>query len=456
MSGIAQMFRHLRHEVAGSDREIAADGVNATLLSYLRKTGIKIFPQDASFIKDFRPDIVVYSSAIEKDNPDFKAAMNIKMIHRSEALRMLIENSPEMLSVAVTGTSGKTTVSAWIADTLDFLNYDPTALIGGKSAKFAKNAAPGNFRPGHGRFLIIEADESDKSILNYSPDYAVILNTGPDHYPVEEQNEVFAKFAKSAKKGVVCSEELLPMISKNTDMPIRYFGTRKNTKIKSADSVILLDYITAKKNKSRIAKAIVDANGVKLTVKLPLPGKHNALNACAVMATLSAIGINAEYKNAIESFSGIERRFNILGKTSAGAIVIDDYAHNPDKIKSSISTAKELSNGRLFFVFQPHGYGPLGFMQDKLGEAVKESLDKNDIFIFLPVFYAGGTSSFKPSSEEVVANFANSGIQNCEFRKSREELEELLKSAGDGDIIVVAGARDESLSLWAKKIRETI
>ncbi|HPN83942.1 MAG TPA: Mur ligase family protein [Victivallales bacterium] len=451
MSGIAQAFRSMGYDVAGSDREISEDGVNSDLLSYLHGIGIEIFPQNGTFIKKFHPDFIVYSTAIEENNPDFKCSQGVKRIHRSEALRMIIENSSEKISIAVTGVSGKTTVSAWIADALETLSSDPSAIIGGKSAKFAKNKAPGNFRAGKGRFLVIEADESDKSILNYAPDYAVILNTGPDHYPVQEQNEVFAKFARSAKKGLICSTELSKLISGNSKVPVACFGEIKNRK--SGNRLFMLrEYLTPKSTKSHNAEAVLEEDGKEIRLELPVPGIHNAINACAVLTTLSAIGLKGDNINAVQSFGGVARRFNILGRTSNGALVVDDYAHNPDKISSCILGAKELSDGKVFFIFQPHGYGPLGFMREPLEASLKKSLGKDDTFIMLPVFYAGGTSSFKPRSEEVIAGFSRNGIKNCEFRNSRRDAELLISKAGKNDVIVISGARDESLSTWAKNL----
>ncbi len=449
MSGLAQAFHSLGHEVSGSDREISPDGVNAGLISFFVKTGIRIFPQDGSFAERFRPDMIVYSTAIENDNPDFRASEGTMKIHRSEALRMLLEAHPDKLSIAVTGTSGKTTVSAWTADALCALGLDPAALIGGKAVKFACGGAPGNFRSGAGRFIVVEADESDKSILNYAPDFAVILNTGPDHYPVEEQNKVFAKFAESARKAVVCAAELLPRVASAVKRPVFSFGEGSSSA--SEKQFSLLDYSSPLSSGGRAFAKIATKDKI-FDVQLPVPGHHNAINASTVMATLRAIGATGDHVRAIGAFSGVERRFRICGRTAAGALVIDDYAHNPDKIASCIRTAKELAAGRTFFVFQPHGYGPLGFMQDKLRDAVRDNLSGEDRFILLPVFYAGGTTSFKPRSEDVAANFANAGIRNCEFRSSRDDAEELLSSTRDGDVIVVAGARDESLSQWARRL----
>lgn len=173
-----------------------------------------------------------------------------------------------------------------------------------------------------------------------------------------------------------------------------------------------------------------------------------------MLAVLSALCTAEDVSYVIEKFEGVERRFMICGKGFGGALIVDDYAHNPDKIGACIKTAQEIAqNGRVIFIFQSHGYGPLGFMKDVLKQVLQRTLRVDDRFVFLPVFYVGGTTSFKPSSEEVVADYRESGLENCEFRRSRAEVEDFLRGlCKDGDVVVIAGARDGTLSKWAKSI----
>jgi UDP-N-acetylmuramate--alanine ligase len=457
MSGIAQAFRWLGHNAAGSDRQSDPRGINSGLINYFNKKGIKIFPQDGSFRESFHPEIIVYSSAVEKDNPDFAAAGNTRKIHRSEALALLLKELPNKTSIAVTGCSGKTTVSCWIAEALENLACDPVAVIGGKSIAFSKDGAPGNFRDGGGDFFVFEADESDKSLLNYSPDYVVILNTGTDHYPEDEQNEVFAKFAGMAKKAVITSSEIYEKISTQLPAKTHFVIFDDDTKRerhsdgKTADFRVTA-YSMPKENKDGRAKVVIQTTKREIRISLPFPGFHNAMNSAAVLAALSALEIEGDIPSAIENFSGVHRRFQFLGNTKSNCPVFDDYAHNPDKISSCIVTAKEISNGRLFFVFQPHGYGPLGFMKEKLAENLKKVLHKNDVFIFLPVYYAGGTSSFSPKSEEAADEYRRRKIGNCIHCPDRSEAEKILSSANSKDCIIIAGARDESLAQWANTL----
>ena len=203
MSGLAAAFRDLGYRISGSDRG-ADNPENAHIISPLREIGITIYPQDGSYITGGVPDALVYSTAIEEDNPDFVAGKSIKRLHRSEMLKELIRLSGEkQLSIAVTGSCGKSTVTAYLAEALLNLDADPRSLNGAVSKRFASADCVGNYRGGNGKYFVFEADESDKSLLNYSADYAVILNIGTDHYSKEELADVFGRFLANTRRGAV-------------------------------------------------------------------------------------------------------------------------------------------------------------------------------------------------------------------------------------------------------------
>ena len=193
-------------------------------------------------------------------------------------------------------------------------------------------------------------------------------------------------------------------------------------------------------------------------VHLPVPGLHNAANAAAVLAGLSLLGFDPEaVLPAIERFSGVWRRFDFAGRTRGGAAVYDDYAHNVEKICSCIEAAHEVCTGRTVFLFQPHGYGPFGFMRPELLPALEKVLKKDDVFAFLPVYYAGGTTSFRPKAEEVAAEYdAHHPGGRYRFFATRAEAADFLRALGASDTAVVMGARDNSLSDWAKELAGTI
>ena len=435
MSALAQLFAAHGCEVSGSDRG-AEQRENQAIIAPLEAQGIKIFPQDGSFIKSIKPDCLVYSTAIEDDNPDFLAAPDIPRIHRAAALAAAINVNDDKISIAVTGSCGKTTVTAWLAEALYNLGADPDCLNGGLVNSFRAPDCAGNYRHGKGKYFVFEADESDKSLLVYRADYALILNMGTDHYPKEELVDVFAAFAANAGKGVILEQEVFNLIKdrlpRNLDIVV--FGPDvKNYKIVEGRA------------QSNIGNMLID---------LPICGEHNAFNAAAVMAVLSVLGYDKNAaKAAVEKFNGVWRRFDYAGRNAAGAAVYDDYAHNPEKIASCIRAAQEICSGKVIAVFQPHGFGPLGFMRDAMFGELEKALRDEDEFILLPPFYAGGTSSFRPTSQEVIMAWQRDGNKKYLCYASRSELAEYLQAtAQNDDIILVMGARDNSLSDYAKSL----
>jgi UDP-N-acetylmuramate--alanine ligase len=321
-------------------------------------------------------------------------------------------------------------------------------LSGGLVNNFASADFAGNFRHGNGKFFIYEADESDKSLLAFNPDYSLILNIGNDHYPIEELTDVFSKFIRSTSKGTVLEESVAEHVGNIDGGKIKYsvFGSSLKCDWQ------LLSY----KTEDKVPTAIIENKfgGEKIKLALPSPGMHMAMNAVSVLATLDILGLySPDCHKHISSFGGVWRRFNIKGKLSSGALVIDDYAHNPEKISSCIRTAKEITAGRIFAVFQPHGFGPLKFMKDNLFKELEKIISKEDKFIFLPVFYAGGTTSFSPTSEEVVSEFDPKAEGSFLFFKTRDHLEKYLKTETCADdTVAVMGARDNSLSTWTEEI----
>ncbi|MDD5727891.1 MAG: Mur ligase domain-containing protein [Victivallales bacterium] len=432
MSALAQLFAAAGCELTGSDRG-AGQSENQAIIAPLREQGIKIYPQDGSFIRFSKPDFLIYSTAIEDDNPDFLAAPEIPRLHRAEALAAALSLNPEKISVAVSGSCGKTTVTAWLAEALSHLDADPLCLNGGLVNAFRSPRCAGNYRHGKGKYFVFEADESDKSLLSYQADYALILNTGTDHYSREELAEVFAAFAAGARKGVILGRKVYDLIRER--LP-------ETVKVRIFDSAV---------ENYRIENGTAFAEIDGQTVKLPFPGRHNALNAAAVLAVLAVLGYApGSVQVAVENFHGVWRRFDYAGRTAAGAAVYDDYAHNPEKIVSCIRAAHEISGGKVFAVFQPHGFGPFGFMREALLTELEKTLRDPDEFILLPPYYAGGTSSFKPTSEEVTASYRKQGTKNYLYFPERSALTGYLQEhAGKDDVILIMGARDNSLSAYA-------
>ena len=441
MSGLAQLLRALGCRVSGSDRDMSSPE-NLRLFGLLEQQGITIFPQDGSFARAVRPDCVVYSTAVEEGNPDFAAIPDVPRIHRAAALERAIGlYAADGVTVAVSGSAGKTSVTSYLAEMLNLAGIDAGCLDGGMVRAFAAGVFPGNFHPGR-RYFVFEADESDKSLLDYSVDYAIILNIGCDHYDEKELARVFGEFLRRVRKGVVLSDRVFAALSGMipSGLTVRTLSEQRSPEQGSADY-----YVSAYGLSSGRAFAAVN-NGA--TFELPQPGVHTALNMTAVAAMLEMVGMDWNKLALLTGrVRGAARRFEFVGRCG-GAAVYDDYAHNPQKLGCCLTTAQSLTpGGRVFMVWQPHGYRPLGFMSAELGAMLRETLRPQDVFMLLEPFYAGGSSSFSPHSADVAAGW---GIANVIAPADRKAVESYVSSRlAAGDILLICGARDNSLPRWA-------
>lgn len=482
MSGLSAMYKAQGYEVSGSDRG-ADKPENQRILAPLKAQGIRIYPQDGSFYAAEKSDMVVYSSAIEADNADFKVLPDtVRRLHRAEALQKIILESSFKNTVAVSGSCGKSSVTAYLAETLLNCNIDVDCLNGAIIKRFQAADNVGNFRKGDGSVFVFEADESDKSLVHYTPDYAVVLNMGTDHYSREELAEVFGTFVNNAQKGAVVArsvyKEILPYLEFPQKVTVFEDGDAHEGLYLSSYEV--KDVIIASGNdyRSKLGdEAILKACGIihdeaihsrelhvtfsdKFELVMPVWGKHNALNALAIFAMLQRLGVkNEEILRGLENFSGVFRRFDFAGITREGAYVFDDYAHNPEKLISCLKSAEERTSNNIYMVFQPHGYGPLGFMRDELGLQLDENLKSSEFFLMTEPFYAGGTSSFKPTAKEVIEKW-QSELKKKEhfiYVSSREELTAFFhKTLQVGDVVLICGARDNSLAEYAKSLTENM
>ena len=495
MSGLAAMCRDHGIRVTGSDRD-AGRPENARIIDALRNQKIDIYPQDGSYITAGHPDALVYSTAIEESNPDLIAGEGIPRLHRAELLERMIEKCGFAHSVAVTGSCGKSTVTAYLAEALTNLGADPYCLNGALSKRFHTGRFAGNYRPGEKDYFVFEADESDRSLLRYSPDYAIVLNLGTDHYDREELVRVFAKFLRQVKKGAVLERDVYEAVRHNlpAHLDIRVFdakerrdshyavtdyrkvnraeaiythgrraelapsGDRAVDDLYGANNALSIYGIRSEDFRIESTEFLAEFTGGKRLV-LPQPGFHTALNALAVYALLNMLGIapDGELLEALERFDGVWRRNDCAGMTVKGAVVYDDYAHNPEKILSCLKAMREIAPGNLYAVFQPHGYKPFGFMRDQLFAYLDEFLTRKDRFILLEPFYAGGTSSFSPTAEEVATEWKSRSAASERFMvfPDRDTLADFLALKPEADdIIVIMGARDNSLSDYAKSLTE--
>jgi UDP-N-acetylmuramate--alanine ligase len=445
MSGLAHMLQTAGCIISGSDRGINQPE-NDPIFSPLRTLSMKLFAQDGSYYKAFKPDYIIYSTAIEADNQDFTVAPNIPRVHRSAALATAMQLPDTGKMIAISGSCGKTTVTAWLAETLCRSGADPSFLTGGLVNRFRASNAPGNYYHGTDEYFIFEADESDKSLLAYEPEYALLLNIGTDHYEKDELVRVFSEFARRIKHGLVVEKSVYKMLEPGcTDhLEIKTFSTTD----RDCDW-FLSDY------KSSPAGIHITIND-NLSLALPAPGIHNAANALAMIAMFDILNKPLEQLlPEIAEFSGVWRRSDYAGLLASGAKVYDDYAHNVEKIVAGFSALRETISGKLIIIFQPHGFGPLGFMRDELLKALEINLHENDLFAMLPPYYAGGTSSFKPTAQEVIDEFNSLGKKTYRCFANRIEAEKYLNEyATANDAVIIMGARDNSLSTWAAELAE--
>lgn len=449
MSGLAQLLVACGLDVSGSDRAIN-QYENKRIFDALRAQNISLFEQDGSYANSGPIDAIIYSTAIEDDNADFLVAPNAKRLHRAEALSLALTHYNANKRIAVCGSAGKTTVSAWLGGTFTALGLEPSILCGGILNRFISNNNVGNFVKGKGDYFIFEADESDKSVTQFHVEYTTLLNVGTDHYSKEELLEVFAQVLQQTKMGAVIDYTVFKQMPENCypHLKVATFSAQDN----QADFYILKQNL----NDHIFTHLIQTPNG-EMMLTLPLCGEHNILNALSILAMSHLCGYSLEQTaKALQNFKGVWRRFDYAGKHPSGAKVYDDYAHNIEKITSVVSMARLLlkPKSKLIICFQPHGFGPLKFMREPMKEILPQWLKGNALYLLLPVYYAGGTSSFTPTSQEVAEELKNNYPNQKIFAPAdRTEAEKIMTQyAQKDDVILVLGARDNSLSFWAKAL----
>ena len=432
MSGLAQFLRWQGYEVAGSDRGLN-EPARARLYEQLRDQGIQLYPQDGSGPKDFQPDGFVVSTAIESDNADLAAAPQVPVFHRAFALARACERQHAQL-IGVAGSCGKTSVTGWIASALKTLGHRIVMIDGGYTQDFESKDFPGNFFAEESpEFIVAEIDESDRSIREFSPDYAVVLNVGHDHLEMDELREVFRAFLARAKRGAVYP---------------------------AAEPSLMPKGIPAAIFHEEAPGYAVDAHGIHFEVAPNAivhscqAGQHSAWNGQAVYQLLRQVLPEVppvELAEAMGAFRGVRQRFEIMSNSNSPVAVINDFAHNPEKLSAAISAARERYGSPLAMVWQPHGFKALGDQREALLEALEKVLRPDDLFLMLPVYYAGGTTSGKPTSAEVCEQYAVAGLP-VEFVGTRKEVEARFCAFMPAKAWLVLGARDASLRTWTQEL----
>jgi UDP-N-acetylmuramate--alanine ligase len=420
MSALAQMLLARGAQVLGTDR-LCDQGTQTPTLSKLKSAGVEMRPQDGGALTKDVAALVV-STAVEDDNPDVIAAasLGIPIRHRSEVLSAAIAGQR---CIAVGGTSGKSTITGMLGWIFEQCGLDPTVINGAPLVDWARPDRVGNFRAGASDIAIIEADESDRSLLRFQPEFSTISNISRDHFELDETVAIFRRFAELTSRETI----LGPGVD-----PEQFTGRTFQARGIFDDAAGRFIY-----------------HGTEF--KSPLPGRHNLENALVAAALCEHFGIALEtLRDALQSFGGIERRFQIVGSFK-GARVVDDYAHNPAKIAAAWRTAAA-PDGRVIAVWRPHGFGPLHAMRSELTDTFRRLCRAEDILFILPVYYAGGTTSRKIDSEEFVRGLVEARISAkylTDYQKLHAELESL---ATPGDTILLMGARDPQISEFARML----
>ena len=440
MSALAQVLALSGVEVQGSDRnfDLGRDEVNRKALE---SVGIRIVPQDGSAITEDL-DFVCASTAVEDTIADVRVAKakNVPIKTRPELLAEIFHSYK--YGIAVGGTSGKTTTTAMIGYILDKAGKKPCMINGGLLIDYEKQAGIPNIIFNKGDICVAEADESNGSIDLYNPSVAVITNISADHKSLEELVELFQALANRTKKAVVINYdyELCRQIKAEN---LLSFSLKNPAADFYASSIETLPHGTA-----------YEFCGRRFTLKLI--GAFNVANALAAIAACVEYGVDRfTAAEILQNFSGTKRRLEIIGKKN-GVTVIDDFAHNPDKVKASLAALRQYT-GRLIVLFQPHGFGPMRSLGKEIMAEFVKGMNTEDILVMPEIFFVGGTVTKDISSADLIEYAHILGKVNAYFYPTKAEAEAfILRNVREGDRVVIMGARDNSLTELCKDILEKL
>ncbi|MES2700256.1 MAG: Mur ligase family protein [Pseudomonadota bacterium] len=446
MLPLAMIASGMGADVAGSDRSWD-QGRTLEKFDWLRRQGIRIFHQDGSGITSPN-QVLVASAAIEDTVPEVARAKELgcARVTRAELLSTLFNAAPR--SIAVGGTSGKSTVTGMIGWIIEKDGTHPTIMNGAVMKNFAGRDNPfASAVVGRGRTFVAEVDESDGSIDLYNPSVAVLLNVSLDHKSIEELRRLFGDFVARAGTAAINLD----------DEDARFLGERAKSRItfaiehQKADIGVELGSI--REGPTSISALVLDRRDQTVhPLRLPMPGRHNLANALAAIAGAVAAGIEMhDAVLALTEFRGLARRFDIVGTSSGGITVIDDFGHNPEKCRATLRTLKS-QPGRVIAFFQPHGYGPLRQMGHELAQTFARELGPDDVTIMCDPVYFGGTVDRSEGTERIIGLIEQAGGQ-AEYVPERADCgTRIVALAQPGDRVVIMGARDDTLSEFARDI----
>jgi UDP-N-acetylmuramate--alanine ligase len=437
MSGIAEVLCNLGYTVTGSD---VSDSAN---VKRLREKGIKVAIGHRAENID-GADVVVVSSAIKRDNPELVAARakRLPVVRRAEMLAELMRLKS---CVAIAGTHGKTTTTSLVASLLDAGGLDPTVINGGIINAYGTNA-----RLGAGDWMVVEADESDGTFLKLPADIAIVTNVDPEHLDhfktfdaVQDAFRAFVENIPFYGFAVMCTDHPIvqTLVGKLEDRRILTYGVNPQADVRLTD-------IDHHNGASRFAVVFRDREGRTAheiaDLTLPMPGRHNALNATAAIAVAHQLGIRDDViRTALSKFGGVKRRFTRVGEWN-GAVIIDDYGHHPVEIAAVLRAARESAKGKVIAVMQPHRYTRLHDLFEQFCTCFNDA----DTVVIAPVYPAGEAPIAGADRDSLVAGLRAHGHRQAIPLSGPEALAGLVKDlAHPGDYVVCLGAG--SITQWA-------
>ncbi|WP_122466999.1 MULTISPECIES: UDP-N-acetylmuramate--L-alanine ligase [Brevundimonas] len=448
MLPLALILKAAGARIAGSDR--AHDqGRTPDKFAWLAAEGFALSPQDGSGPR--AGQTVVASGAVEDSVPDIAAArrLGLEVMTRPQMLARLF-NAAE-IRVGVAGTSGKSTVTGMIAWMLDQAGRDPSVINGAVMVNYVGAGRPfASARVGDAALMVAEVDESDGSIAGYDPTVAVVGNISLDHKSMEELRALFGGFVERSSVAVLNLD--------NAETAALAGGLQRARKVTFAldDEAADLRAVDLAPRGDGVDFVLRDRGAmIDRPVRLAVPGAHNVQNALAALGAVRALGLPLEPAiEALATFSGIRRRLELVGQAD-GVTLIDDFAHNPDKITATLRTLHDFP-GRLLVMFQPHGYGPLKLMRAEFAKTFAEELGEADVLVMPEPVYYGGTTDRSVGSADIAADIVALGRQAEALPDRAACGRRLLELARPGDRIVVMGARDDSLTDFARDLKSAL
>ena len=446
MLPLAQIVKGLGGDVAGSDRSFD-QGRTPEKFAALERQGFGLFPQDGSGITS-GDQMLIASAAIEDTVPEIAKAKELgcERLTRAELLARLFNAAPQ--SIAVGGTSGKSTTTAMLGWIMQATGREPTIMNGAVMKNFVSEARPfASAVVGDGETFVSEVDESDGSIALYRSSVALLLNVSLDHKSMDELRALFGDFLSVADRGVINADdtEAFRLVA-HAKEPLT-FGIDNSCAALGVAEGSIADGPTKQ------AALVVDRrDGSEHALRLAMPGRHNLSNALAAIAAANAAGVPVtDAVAALADFNGLARRFDIVGTSANGVTVIDDFGHNPEKARATLRTLKA-HEGRVIAFFQPHGYGPLRQMGHELAETFAQELGADDLTILCDPVYFGGTVDRSEGSERIVDLIAKAGGKALHINTREGCGDFIVQNARPGDRVVIMGARDDTLTEFAEDL----